>query len=366
MIVKGEYDKKFSSVINLFENQVSGNKSGAAFAVYKNGEAIIDVFGGFQNFSTKTLWSKDTVVNVHSTGKGIAIFCLAILIENKQLNLNAYISEYWPEFKHNIKVKTLLSHQAGLYGWRKKMKAEDLLDSDLCSNLIAKQKPFNKPNDETCYHAMTIGYAINKIFKNINGCTIGEFINQFFYEQRNINCFIGVPDKILKKISRTSSIRSKGLPIAKDIYTSRAFLNPKINIKTTNTNSWAQAEIPALNCHSNASSLARIYDMFINGDYTKKIISKNTLKKILNVESKKMDFVLRVPIKWSSAGFILDGGKLFGKSKNAFGHTGSGGSVAFADPDANLSFSYTPSLLSENLMFDNRAMELIEKTYNLI
>ena len=79
-----------------------------------------------------------------------------------------------------------------------------------------------------------------------------------------------------------------------------------------------------------------------------------------------MDYVLRLPIKWSSLGFILDGGKLFGDSKNAFGHTGWGGSVAFADPDRKIGIAYITNSLSDNVLSDKRALKLIEKTYEIL
>ena len=49
---------------------------------------------------------------------------IAHLIDKGLIDLNENVSTYWPEFseagKENIKVRTLLSHQAGLYGWKEK------------------------------------------------------------------------------------------------------------------------------------------------------------------------------------------------------------------------------------------------------
>jgi CubicO group peptidase (beta-lactamase class C family) len=78
-----------------------------------------------------------------------------------------------------------------------------------------------------------------------------------------------------------------------------------------------------------------------------------------------MDYVMRLPIKWSPIGLIIDGGKLFGNSKKAFGHTGSGGSIAFADPERKLSISYTSNTLSKSLIGDKRAIKLVSKFYEL-
>ena len=128
---------------------------------------------------------------------------------------------------------------------------------------------------------------------------------------------------------------------------------------------WIESEIPSLNCYANASSLAQIYDLFISED-TSSILDISLINEVLNVESNRMDFVMRLPIKWSPVGFIIDGGKLFGNSSSSFGHTGSGGSVAFADVENRISVAYTTNTLSNSLMGDKRAVNLVSKLYELI
>ena len=149
-----------------------------------------------------------------------------------------------------------------------------------------------------------------------------------------------------------------------DLYTDRAFQNPKIDLAVTHTDNWIQAEIPALNCHSNARSLARIYSLFVNIENEKEsLVNKDTIERVVKIESSKIDYVLRMPIKWSPIGFTIGGGKIFGNNNRAFGHTGSGGSLAFADPDLKLAISYTPNYLSNNIINDSRAVSMITEVY---
>ncbi len=354
-------DKNFKNVLDLFESQLNEySQSGAAFAVYKNGKALIDIYGGYQN--KNVLWNKNTIVNVHSTGKGIVLMCVSILIDKGILNINEYVHNYWPEFKkknkQNIKIKHLLRHQSGLYGWRKKMKVSDLFRGKYCNKIIAEQEAFNKPGEETCYHAMTIGFIINKLFENLTNMTVGQYIRKNLVKNSNINCFIGTPKKVFNNIAKTREIIfSKNINLKnKDIYYQRAFQNPKVNINDTNKKKWITSEIPALNCHSNASSLARLYNKFNVKD---NVVSYNTFKEITKIKNYNMDYVLRVPIKWSSIGYIIDGGKLFGKSKKSYGHTGSGGSLAFSDPEANISIAYTPNILLDKNFKDKKYYQLM-------
>lgn len=361
-------DKNFKTVVEIFKSQLNHNReSGAAFAVYKNGKALIDIYGGYQK--KNILWNKNTIVNVHSTGKGIVLMCISMLIDKGILNIDEYVSSYWPEFgkknKQKIKVKHILQHQSGLYGWKKKMKVSDLLNSNYCNKLIANQETFHKPGEATCYHGMTIGYIINKIFENLTNMSVGKYIKNNLVSNSNINCFIGTPEKVFENISKTKKILSLNKKRLKnnDIYFKRAFQNPEVVINDTNKKKWIMAEIPALNCLSNASSLARLYDKF---NKRGRIVSYKTFKKITKIENYSMDYVLRMPIKWSSIGYIIDGGKLFGNSKNSYGHTGSGGSLAFSDPDTNISVAYTPNFLSEDNLSDNRASILVEEVYKKI
>ncbi len=365
MYSNGKFDKKFKTVIEIFNEQLNQNSnSGAGFAVYENGRALIDIYGGYQN--KNILWNKNTIVNVHSTGKGIVLMCISMLIDRGILDINKYVSTYWPEFskknKSNIKIKHLLQHKSGLYGWQKKIKVNDLLNSNLCNRLIAEQEAFHMPGEETCYHAMTIGYMINQLFQNLTNMTVGKFIKTNLVKNKNIKCFIGTPESEFSNIAKTKKLPSSNKKKFKnfDVYHTRAFQNPNVTTADTNKKKWIMAEIPALNCHSNASSLARLYDSF---NKKEKIITQETFKKITKIENYNMDHVLRMPIKWSTIGYIIDGGKLFGNSKNSYGHTGSGGSLAFSDPDKNISIAYTPNYLSENNFNDNRATKLIGEVF---
>ena len=129
----GVYEKRFENVFNKFNtNLASSIDIGASFAVYSSGKLLVDLAGGFKNKDKTELWTPTTTVCVHSTGKGIVAMCLAILIEKGMLNLDNKVSEYWLEFgannKTDITVRTLLSHQAGLYAWKEKMTESDFLN----------------------------------------------------------------------------------------------------------------------------------------------------------------------------------------------------------------------------------------------
>ena len=364
----GVYEKRFENVFNKFNtNLASSIDIGASFAVYSNGKLLVDLAGGFKNKDKTELWTPTTTVCVHSTGKGIVAMCLAILIEKGMLNLDSKVSEYWPEFgasnKTDIKVRTLLSHQAGLYAWKEKMTESDFLNWNYCTELLAAQETLHIPGTKICYHAKSIGFLVGELIKRISGKSVGEFLKEELVDPLNVSCTIGTPISYHSEIAEL--ISSPDLNAAFndrdkiDKYTMSAFLNPGNRTRTANTEEFKVAEIPALNCHSNSVSLAKLYDYFFNSG----LVSNSTLESITSIEIKGDDQVMKRPMQWSPVGFSVGGGKLFGTSSRSFGHTGWGGSMAFTDPENNLSIAYTMNLLTGSMLGDNRALELVTETY---
>ena len=364
----GTYEKRFENVFNKFnKNLASSIDIGASFAVYSNGKLLVDLAGGFKNKDKTELWTPTTTVCVHSTGKGIVAMCLAILIEKGMLNLDSKVSEYWPEFgasnKTDIKVRTLLSHQAGLYAWKEKMTESDFLNWNYCTELLAAQETLHIPGTKICYHAKSIGFLVGELIKRISGKSVGEFLKEELVDPLNVSCTIGTPISYHSEIAEL--ISSPDLNAAFndrdkiDKYTMSAFLNPGNRTRTANTEEFKVAEIPALNCHSNSISLAKLYDYFYNSS----LVSNSTLESITSIEIKGDDQVMKRPMQWSPVGFSVGGGKLFGTSSRSFGHTGWGGSMAFTDPENNLSIAYTMNLLTGSMLGDNRALELVTETY---
>ena len=101
----GEFDEKFQETFELFKRNIESDEEvGASFAVYKDGKPIIDLYGGFQDRDKKISWNKDTLVNVHSTSKGIVAMVVAKLIDNGDLELDKRVCDYWPEFSENGKM----------------------------------------------------------------------------------------------------------------------------------------------------------------------------------------------------------------------------------------------------------------------
>ena len=366
--IRGFCHNNFQNVAEVFSTNLNSDEEvGASFTVIQNSEILVDIHGGFKDKEETDPWNADTLVGVHSTGKGIVSMIIALLIDQNILSLDENVSTYWPEFKgdgkEEITVRTLLSHQAGMYAWREKVHEDDFLNWEYIVELLEKQCPFHKPHELICYHPKTIGFLVGELVRKVTKKSVGEFLKEKLSTPLNAHCFIGTPEiyhnNIATLISAPSLRKAFSDPKNIDEYTLVSFLNPGNRTKTANTKEYRLAEIPALNCHSNSRSLAQIYDYFLNSNF----ISKETFNKVTSIEVKGEDQVMKRPMQWSPVGFSIGGGKLFGKSSQSFGHTGWGGSMAFADPENNLSISYTMNMLTGSMLGDQRALNLVEATY---
>ena len=137
---------------------------GAGFCVTKDGETVIDIWGGFADKAKTRPWEKDTLVNVYSTTKTMTFLVALILADRRLLDFEAPVSKYWPEFAANgkagVKVSHLMSHSAGLSGWKEPLEPDDLYDWEKVTSLLAAQAPYWEPGTAPGYHAITQGYLI--------------------------------------------------------------------------------------------------------------------------------------------------------------------------------------------------------------
>ena len=370
----GEFNKKFENTYELFKKNLENDEEvGASFAVYQNGEVLVNLYGGYRDRDKKNKWDQNTIVNIHSTSKGIVAMIVAKLIDENKLDLEKNVADYWPEFanggKEGIKVKTLLSHQAGMYGGRQPIHETDFYKWDYVVDLLANQEPYHKADEKICYHPKTIGFLVGELIKRVTNKSVGKNLEELLNSPLETKCFIGTPlayhDNIAELISSESLRKAFSDPTNVDEYLITAFLNPANRTKTANTAEWRLAEIPAMNCHSNSGSLAKIYDFFLS-HLSNKFISSNTFETLTTVAVSGDDHVMKSPMQWSHAGYSVGGGKLFGKSSKAFGHTGWGGSMAFGDPENGISCAYTMNLLTGSMLGDQRALKLVETIYDAL
>jgi CubicO group peptidase (beta-lactamase class C family) len=122
------------------------------------------------------------------------------------------------------------------------------------------------------------------------------------------------------------------------------------------------AEMPSSNGVGTARALARMYAALIGEVDGRRLLQPATVARATEVQSQGPDKVLIISTCFG-LGFMLqpimapDGGP------RCFGHTGAGGSTAFADPDAGMSFGYVTSQLRFDMAGDPRSRALVRAAY---
>src|SRR5262245_18044739 len=181
--VNGFADERFGRVRTAFEkNFETDGEGGACCCITLNGKTVVDIWGGFADKARSRPWQRDTIVNVYSTTKTMTALTALLLADRGKLDFDAPVARYWPEFaangKERIKVSHLMSHSAGLSGWKEKISKNDLYDWEKATSLLAAQAPFWEPGTASGYHAMTQGYLVGEVIRRIDGRTVGTVFRE--------------------------------------------------------------------------------------------------------------------------------------------------------------------------------------------
>jgi CubicO group peptidase (beta-lactamase class C family) len=366
-MINGYCEEKYNPVKKIFESYfLKQEEIGASFAIYKEGKPLIDLHGGFKDKNNSN-WQENTIVNVFSATKGIYEIIVSILIDQSILDLEKPVSYYWDAFKQSnkreIKLKHILSHQSGLYRFKEKITQQDLLDWNKIITVLEKQEPDHLCGEKTYYHAKTHGFLVGEIIKKITKKSLGKLVLELLSNKLGLDFFIGTPKNKLSNIAFLYEDKKESKFSAEF----NAFNNPEHEINFYNKENWQTAEVPSMNGHGNARSIAKIYDTFVNDLILEKniLLSKSSIKKCLTEGVNRIDESLMLPIRWSQVGLILRGGWLFGKNKESFGHNGWGGSLGFADPILGIGVAYTTNKINPTMASDQRIINLLKKFYEI-
>ena len=377
--IQGTCDPRFEQVRQAFaENFAERGEVGAAVSIAHEGQLVVDLWGGSADAARTRAWQQDTLVNVFSTTKGIIALCAHMLVDRGQLDLDAPVARYWPEFaqagKDAIPVRYLLSHQAGMAGARQKLTAQDLYNWQTVTDALASQEAWWEPGTQHGYHALTYGYLVGELIKRITGLTPGAFLRKELTEPLGIDFHIGVSGefdaRIAEMIPPPPPPAGTQDPLAAlagkpDSMATSTLANPPVSAQLANTPEWRAAELPAANGHGTARGLARVYgalahDCILDG---KQLLSQKTLAQAIEQQCAGPDAVLKLDMSWALGFLLSGGGGLYGPNPNAFGHSGYGGSLGCADTRTQLGIGYTMNVMSRDLVGDKRGISLIKAAH---
>lgn len=390
-LMGGDVDEGYGKVADVFRrNLSSGQEVGAAFAVYRDGRKVVDLWGGFRNGITRAPWQQDTLVNVFSTTKGVASLTVAVAVSRGLISYDAKVADYWPEFaqagKDAITLRQLLAHQAGLSAIKPPLTLTDLAEPTRMSAKLAAQTPAWTPGTRHGYHAVTLGWYEGELIRRADPArrSLGQFFADEVAQPLGLDFYIGLPTSV----NRDRVAYLHAWPAAKLLLhlnkwpprTVAALFNPfGLTVRSAtiakgisgnahfNREELRVVEMPAVNGIGTARSIARLYGSAATGgseigfspgvldDLKKAAIppTKGVRDKVFHVDTSfSLGFCKPAPIA------------VFGSSDTAFGTPGMGGSFGFADPDTGIGYGYVMNKLGFYQALDPRERALRDALFH--
>lgn len=393
-LIHGSVEPGFEAVEKEFRRNFSERgELGAACAIYHRGKKVVDLWGGYRDHETRAPWEKDTLVLVFSTTKGMAALALAVAHSRGLLDYDERVATYWPEFaqrgKESITVRQLLSHQAGLSAIDEPLDLDTIADPDALAAILARQEPAWEPGTRYGYHCWTLGWYESELIRRADPQYrhLGQFFHDEIAQPLGIEFYIGLPadvpdsrianikpvslPKVLLNLNKLEYIKRCLNPFKSGSITYRTVMNPRVLTGHGNYNRRAvrAVEIPSANGIGQVRSMARAYSVFATGGAELKL-RKETLKALqasaTPPSSGAFDEVLRVETAYSLGFRKPYTNATFGVSDSAFGFAGAGGSLAFADPDAQVGYAYAPNRIGVYLFDDPREKALRDACYSCL
>ena len=359
---------RFASARDVFNaNLASGADLGASFCATLEGETVVDLWGGHADAAKTKPWERDTIVNVYSTTKTMTALTALLLADRGELDFDAPVAKYWPEFaangKSGVKVSHLMSHSAGLSGWKVPITEDDLYDWEKMTALLAAQAPYWEPGTASGYHALTQGYLVGEVIRRVAGRTVGTVFREEFALPLGADFHIGLPaseDGRVAELIPPPAGGAIGDGVQSDLVANMSN-NPGINVAATRTRAWRAAEIPAAGGTGNARSVAEIHTILANGGVGKggkRFLSEAGCRKALELQVEGTDLILGLPVRFGM-GFGLAGGAVPLPNPNCIYWGGYGGSIIIIDMQARTTFSYVMNKMAATTSGDARGFGLV-------
>lgn len=392
--IRGNVEPGFEGVRDAFQaNFDEHGEVGAGFCLYVDGRPVVELTGGVTDRSG-TPYDASTLQSVFSTTKGMTAVCAHLLAQRNELDLDAKVTDYWPEFgaagKGDVPVSWLLCHKSGVIDTDGPMTLDQALDWTTVTEALAASTPAWEPGTAHGYHAVTYGWLVGEVIRRACGRDIGTFLQDEVAGPLGLDMWIGLPDEQQHRVAPLIPFRSEGMSevlgdgpaadsgdgpaagpatlvdmlnkfLGEGNLAARALTAP--GGAMSDEHAWNEprvraAQIPAANGVTNAPSLARMYASLVSDVDGVRLLNKETVERAIRIQVEGPDRVIFFPIPFA-LGFMThsDFSPLIGGS--SFGHYGAGGSVGFADPDRGVAGGYVMNQMQLGIAGDPRTAGLL-------
>jgi CubicO group peptidase (beta-lactamase class C family) len=271
MTVDGSIAPPFRRVQGLFSEVLAAQPgTGASFAVWHDGEWVVDLWGGWADAGHQRPWQHDTLVMPYSVTKPFAAACVLTLVDRGLVELDAPMQRYWPELRAEATVRDVLSHRAGVVLLEAEATEEAFYDWEQLCSLLAGQEPAWAPGTAQGESALFYGHLLGQVVRAADGRSLGRFLREEICEPHGLDFHVGLGDAELGRVADLTGFGEDfraSQQNAPALYR-RAVANPPgvRELRVLNGERWRRAEVPAVNGHGTARAVAGFYVALAHGE----------------------------------------------------------------------------------------------------
>lgn len=397
-------NQTLSQLFSQFDlNQTQG---GCSLTIFHHGKPVTTLTHGVANIDKVdqhiTPWQPTTLSLNFSTGKGILVTLIHVLVSQHILAYDNPIASYWPAFgqkgKDTVTLRDMLTHESGLFNIVSITEhAKDMLDWQLMLANV-EQMPMNpsadvnqpKASNKTtaAYSALVSGWVFGGLIEKVTQLSLQQALERYLLAPLNLvgQVYFGVPAEKIDQVAgqmRAKANQSKPLltedtDITLSFYQSLPFYEDWVKLSNTkqplttqainalyfqpaNINMedyksalvpigsrqfnyyhpvTLQAKIPAANTVASGVALATIYAMLANRGVWQghTLIESHVFNELSTIHNEQFDRIMPAVMAWRLGYHRVF--SLFHDVTNAFGHMGHNGSMAWCDPSRDLAVAF--------------------------
>ncbi len=321
MEVQGSVAAAFRPVREVLAEIVAGEPgTGASFAVWHDGDWVVDLWGGYADAGRTRAWRHDTLVMPYSVTKPFAALCVLTLAERGLVDLDAPMQRYWPDLRAPASVRDVLCHRAGVVVLDEEAPEEAFYDWQLMCALLARQAPAWEPGTAQGESALFYGHLLGEVVRRVDGRSLGRFLREEVCSPHGLDFHIGLGDDELARVADLTGFdaafraaQEKGLELYR-----RGIANPPgaRDPRVLNGERWRRAEVPAVNGHGTARAVAGLYVALVQG----RLLGPTLVEELRTGHGTAPDLVMGDEREWG-LGVVLD--------PDGYGMGGVGGSFGW-------------------------------------
>ena len=369
-IVEGNFQPEFMEVAEtLRKNMESGKEMGAAFAVYYDGEPIIDMWAGYADREAQRRWRNETMTLAFSVTKSLMGVLIGIMVDRGIARYDDPVIDYWPTFgrknKENITLEMFLSHQAGLPALDKQINLRDLkTNPTMVEKILEAQETAWPAGQKHGYHIYTYGLYLDRLIKKIDpeGRDTAKIFQEEIAKPFDIDFYMKLPRRQNYRTARLYKFTS--LRTVWDLISNPRYFKLLLDLQNNLTKQSTEVFRELANCPlcfnnhelreitmsssmgtGTARGLAKLFSILASGGKHKgkQLLSPEVIQQLsTQLTSGECQIFPSIDAHWGRGVPILKnpfGGK-------CFGGVGYGGQIVIADPANKLGIAYLTNYMS--------------------